>query len=83
LQRPLVLENVSSYVRAASDDFSEWEFLAALSRVSGCELLLDVNNVYVSSRNHGFDAWAFIQQLCPSTNSANCIWRGTAITAIT
>ncbi|MHB2141767.1 MNIO family bufferin maturase [Pseudomonas monsensis] len=63
LQRPLVLENVSSYVRAASDDFTEWEFLAALSRVSGCELLLDVNNVYVSSRNHGFDPWTFIQQL--------------------
>ena len=63
LQRPLVLENVSSYVRAASDEFSEWEFLAALSRESGCELLLDVNNVYVSSRNHGFDPWAFIQGL--------------------
>lgn len=63
LQRPLVLENVSSYVRAASDDFSEWEFLAALSHASGCELLLDVNNVYVSSRNHGFDAWTFIQSL--------------------
>ncbi|WP_339453081.1 MNIO family bufferin maturase [Pseudomonas sp. EA_5y_Pfl2_R50] len=63
LQRPLVLENVSSYVRAASDDFTEWEFLAALSRKSGCELLLDVNNVYVSSRNHGFDPWTFIQGL--------------------
>lgn len=63
LQRPLVLENVSSYVRAASDDFTEWEFLAALTRVSGCELLLDVNNVYVSSRNHGFDPWTFIQSL--------------------
>ncbi|MNZ33610.1 hypothetical protein D3C78_509590 [compost metagenome] len=63
LQRPLVLENVSSYVRAAGDEFSEWEFLAALSAVSGCELLLDVNNVYVSSRNHGFDAWAFIEAL--------------------
>lgn len=63
LQRPLVLENVSSYVRAASDDFTEWEFLAALSRESGCELLLDVNNVYVSSRNHGFDPWTFIQSL--------------------
>jgi uncharacterized protein (UPF0276 family) len=63
LQRPLVLENVSSYVRAASDEFTEWEFLAALSRESGCELLLDVNNVYVSSRNHGFDPWAFIQGL--------------------
>ncbi|WP_456020654.1 MNIO family bufferin maturase [Pseudomonas protegens] len=63
LQRPLVLENVSSYVRAASDDFTEWEFLALLSRVSGCELLLDVNNVYVSSRNHGFDPWTFISSL--------------------
>ncbi|QHC98588.1 MULTISPECIES: MNIO family bufferin maturase [unclassified Pseudomonas] len=63
LQRPLVLENVSSYVRAASDDFTEWEFLALLSRVSGCELLLDVNNVYVSSRNHGFDPWVFISSL--------------------
>ncbi|WP_095081137.1 DUF692 domain-containing protein [Pseudomonas sp. Irchel s3h17] len=63
LQRPLVLENVSSYVRAAGDEFSEWEFLAALSAVSGCELLLDVNNVYVSSRNHGFDAWTFIEAL--------------------
>ena len=63
LQRPLVLENVSSYVRGASDDFTEWEFLALLSRVSGCELLLDVNNVYVSSRNHGFDPWTFISSL--------------------
>ncbi|WP_095146242.1 MULTISPECIES: DUF692 domain-containing protein [unclassified Pseudomonas] len=63
LQRPLVLENVSSYVRAAADEFSEWEFLATLSAVSGCELLLDVNNVYVSSRNHGFDAWTFIEAL--------------------
>ncbi|MEB0047095.1 MULTISPECIES: DUF692 domain-containing protein [unclassified Pseudomonas] len=63
LQRPLVLENVSSYVRAAGDDFSEWEFLATLSWLTGCELLLDVNNVYVSSRNHGFDPWQFIQGL--------------------
>ncbi len=63
LQRPLVLENVSSYVRGAADDFTEWEFLGALSQATGCELLLDVNNVYVSSRNHGFDPWTFIQSL--------------------
>jgi len=63
LQRPLVLENVSSYVRSAGDEFSEWEFLHALSLLSDCELLLDVNNVYVSSRNHGFDPWTFIQGL--------------------
>ena len=63
LQRPLVLENVSSYLRTASDEFSEWEFLARLSELSGCELLLDVNNVYVSARNHGFDPWQFISAL--------------------
>jgi uncharacterized protein (UPF0276 family) len=60
LQRPLVLENVSSYVRCANDAFTEWEFLAQLSLLTGCELLLDINNVYVSARNQGFDPWAFI-----------------------
>jgi hypothetical protein len=63
LQRPLVLENVSSYVRSADAEFSEWEFLAALSESTGCELLLDVNNVYVSARNHDFDPWTFIEAL--------------------
>ena len=63
IERPLVLENVSSYLRCADDQFSEWQFLAALSELSGCELLLDVNNVYVSARNHGFDAWTFISTL--------------------
>lgn len=67
LERPLVLENVSSYVRSKADEFTEWEFLSALSHLSGCELLLDVNNVYVSSRNHGFDAWTFIRNLPPQS----------------
>ncbi|HXQ64286.1 MAG TPA: DUF692 domain-containing protein [Steroidobacteraceae bacterium] len=60
LGRPLVLENVSSYVSYTSSAMSEWEFLAALARRTGCRLLLDVNNVYVSSRNHGFEATEFI-----------------------
>lgn len=63
IERPLVLENVSSYLRSADDQFTEWQFLAALSELSGCELLLDVNNVYVSAQNHGFDAWDFISGL--------------------
>lgn len=63
LERPLVLENVSSYLRSADDRFSEWQFLAALCELSGCELLLDVNNVYVSARNHGFEPWDFIAGL--------------------
>jgi uncharacterized protein (UPF0276 family) len=60
LQRALVLENVSSYVRFAADEMSEAEFVAELLRRSGARLLLDINNVYVSSRNHGFDARAYI-----------------------
>src|SRR5262249_47184635 len=60
LRRPLVLENVSSYLRFEADQMSEWEFIAALVKRSGCELLLDVNNVHVSATNHGFDAWRYI-----------------------
>jgi uncharacterized protein (UPF0276 family) len=63
LRRPLVLENVSSYVRFAADQMTEWEFLAALAKRTGCELLLDVNNVYVSATNHGFDAWRYLNGL--------------------
>jgi uncharacterized protein (UPF0276 family) len=60
LGRRILLENVSSYVEWASSTMTEWEFLAALSREADCLLLLDVNNVYVSARNHGFDADAFL-----------------------
>jgi hypothetical protein len=63
LGQPLVLENVSSYVRYGADEMSEWEFIAELVRRSGCALLLDVNNVHVSSVNHGFVARTFIDAL--------------------
>lgn len=63
LGRPLVLENVSSYVRFRADEMSEWEFIAELVRRTGCELLLDVNNVYVSSVNHDFVAQSFIDAM--------------------
>jgi uncharacterized protein len=63
LGRPLVLENVSSYVSYTSSAMSEWEFLSALVQRTGCRLLLDVNNVYVSSRNHGFDPREFLDGL--------------------
>jgi uncharacterized protein len=63
LQRRLVLENVSSYVSFAGDEMNEWQFIAELLRRADCELLLDVNNVYVSSVNHGFDAHAFIDAM--------------------
>lgn len=60
LQRPLVLENLSSYVSFQADEMGEAEFVAELLRRSGCRLLLDVNNVHVSAHNHGFDARAYI-----------------------
>lgn len=63
LGRRLLLENVSSYVSFAADETSEWDFVAELARRADCELLLDVNNVYVSSVNHGFDARAYIDAM--------------------
>lgn len=63
LGRRLVLENVSSYVRFAADEMAEHDFVAEVARRADCQLLLDVNNVYVSSVNHGFDAQAYINAL--------------------
>ena len=63
LGRRLVLENVSSYVTYAASELTEWEFIAELSRRADCEILLDVNNVYVSAFNHEFDAEAFLRAM--------------------
>jgi len=66
LGRQILIENVSSYLEFTSSALREWEFLAALAMESGCGLLLDVNNVYVSSRNHGFDPRLYLLHI-PST----------------
>ncbi len=63
LGRRLLIENVSAYVAFEHSHLHEWEFLAAVAGLSGCGLLLDVNNVYVSSKNLGVDAHAFIEGL--------------------
>jgi uncharacterized protein len=63
LERPLVLENPSSYVEFAASSMTEWDFLSRLSEAADCGLLLDVNNVYVSSFNHGFDANEYIDAI--------------------
>ena len=65
LERPLLVENPSSYVTFAESTMSEWAFLAELTRQTGCYLLLDVNNVFVSSINHGFDPLEFIAAIPP------------------
>jgi uncharacterized protein (UPF0276 family) len=56
LQRQILLENVSSYVAYQASTMSEWEFLAQVAERADCGILLDVNNIYVSARNHGFRA---------------------------
>lgn len=63
LERPLVLENPSTYLEFKESTLSEWEFLAALATESGCGLLLDVNNVYVSAYNHDYSAEHYIRSL--------------------
>ncbi len=63
LGRQVLIENVSSYLQFAGATLTEWEFLSALVAATGCALLLDVNNVYVNARNHGFDPQAFIVAL--------------------
>jgi hypothetical protein len=66
LGRPILLENPSTYVEYQCSEMPEWEFLAELARRSGCGLLLDVNNVYVTCTNHGHDAVAYLDALPPA-----------------
>jgi hypothetical protein len=63
--RPVMVENPSTYLRHAQSDRAEPQFLAELCRLSGCGLLLDVNNVYVSAENHGDDALAYLAAVAP------------------
>ncbi|GAA1991810.1 DUF692 domain-containing protein [Nocardiopsis rhodophaea] len=63
LERPLVVENPSSYLEYTQSTLTEWEFLARMAEDADCGLLLDVNNVYVSSRNHGFDPAAYLRSV--------------------
>jgi uncharacterized protein len=61
LGRQILLENVSSYVTYTQSAMSEWEFLSAVCEAADCLILLDINNIYVSSHNHGFDAMDYLR----------------------
>ena len=60
LGRQILLENVSSYVSFAQSTMSEWEFLRAVAEQADCHILLDINNIFVSAFNHGFDPCAYL-----------------------
>jgi uncharacterized protein (UPF0276 family) len=63
IKRPILLENPSTYVGFGSSTMSETGFLRAVAQRTGCGLLLDINNVFVSANNHGFSASAYLAEL--------------------
>jgi uncharacterized protein (UPF0276 family) len=63
LGRRILLENVSSYLTFHASDMSEWEFLREVAARADCDILLDINNIYVSSVNHGFDAVEYLRAM--------------------
>lgn len=62
LGRRLTIENASTYLQAKAP-LEEWEFVAAVAEEADCDLLVDINNIYVSSRNHGFNAIDYLKAL--------------------
>lgn len=65
LGRSILVENVSAYLEFTESEMSEAEFICEIARRSGARLLLDINNIYVNSVNHGFDAFSFVNQVPP------------------
>ncbi len=70
LGRRILVENVSSYLRYRQDAMPEWEFVAEVAVRTGCGLLLDVNNIYVSAQNHGFDPGTYLAHVCETAGGA-------------
>ncbi|MEO7300953.1 MAG: DUF692 domain-containing protein [Verrucomicrobiota bacterium] len=65
LEVPIAVENVSSYAEFHASEMTEWEFLSEVVDLADCGILLDVNNIYVSSRNHSFDPFDYLNGIQP------------------
>lgn len=63
LERPIMVENVSCYLEFEHSHLSEWEFVASVAESADCDLLLDINNIYVNAHNHGFSAGDFLHRV--------------------
>ena len=61
LRRQILLENVSSYISFKESTMTEWEFLGEVARRADCGILLDINNIFVSAHNHGFDPYEYLK----------------------
>lgn len=66
LQRQILIENISSYIRFENSTMTEWEFLQAAASRSGCGIVLDVNNIYVNATNFGFNPDIYTANITPS-----------------
>ena len=64
--RQILVENVSSYLQFSHSTIDEWDFIAEVAARSGCAILLDINNIYVSAYNYGFDARRYLNAVPPS-----------------
>lgn len=65
IQRPIMLENASTYVSFKTSQMPEWDFISKIADKSGCGILLDINNIFVNAHNHSFDALDYIQAINP------------------
>ena len=63
LEVPICVENVSSYAEFHASEMTEWEFLSEVTELGDCGILLDVNNIYVSSKNHNFDPYEYLNNI--------------------
>ena len=70
VERPMLIENLSSYVTYKSSEMSEWAFLSAVAEEADCGILLDINNIYVSAFNHEFDPVEYLEAIDP-----NRVWQ--------
>jgi len=68
LGRQILLENVSSYLTYKNSEMEEWDFISEIVQRADCKILLDINNIYVSSRNHGFSPHEFLNNI-----DVNCV----------
>ena len=67
LKRPILIENVSSYLEFVDSTIPEWEFVREVASRAGCRILLDVNNIYVNAINHDFDALTYLDAITPGS----------------
>lgn len=67
IKRPILIENISSYLEFVESTIPEWEFVRDVASRAGCQILLDVNNIHVNAVNHAFDAFTYLDTIAPGS----------------